>query len=366
MNNGKMNIADHLNIIWTIASKDIVDSLRNKLVLTLILGLGTMLLMPQLLGLILDPPYTEIRVYDPGSSSLVQSLHESDQFNVVKSSSAASLKAAIGGMGMGLGAEFGLEVPEAFDQMVKSEGQVTLKGYVAWANRAKTSRVKSDYEKLLPGLIDQPVSVTIDMEVVYPDLEDALLLAITTWTAVIVIFMMGLNLVPHLLFEEKQTKTMDALLVSPASRGQVVAGKALAGSFYILVTAIVVFAINWKGVVHWDLVILFVIAAGVFTVATGLVLGSFFSRQQEVTGLSMFILLVFIGSIFIQLMNLDIPVFVGSILPWVPSVALAEIIQLVFVKDFQWSQIWLNLMRLLVVSVPLYILVVWKISRSDR
>ena len=61
------------------------------------------------------------------------------------------------------------------------------------------------------------------------------------------ILMMGIFLVPSLLFEEKETKTMQALLVSPASIGQVVVGKALAGAFYILVTAVMMFAISWAG-----------------------------------------------------------------------------------------------------------------------
>ena len=41
------------------------------------------------------------------------------------------------------------------------------------------------------------------------------------------IMIMGLMLVPSLLLEEKQTKTMDALLISPANIAQVVIGKAL-------------------------------------------------------------------------------------------------------------------------------------------
>ena len=49
------------------------------------------------------------------------------------------------------------------------------------------------------------------------------------------VFSTALMLIPYLMLEEKQTKTLDALLTSPASPGQVVLGKALAGFFYILV-----------------------------------------------------------------------------------------------------------------------------------
>jgi hypothetical protein len=56
MNTTRNKILDSMYLIWTIASKDIVESLRNKLIISLILGMGFMLLMPKLLGLMLVPP----------------------------------------------------------------------------------------------------------------------------------------------------------------------------------------------------------------------------------------------------------------------------------------------------------------------
>jgi len=178
--------------------------------------------------------------------------------------------------------------------------------------------------------------------------------------------MMGIQLVPTLLFEEKQTKTMEALLVSPASIGQVVVGKALAGLFYVLVSAGVVFAINWAGVVHWEVVLLFVLGIGVFSVGVGLVLGSFFGRQQDVVGLTMLLIVVFIGALFVNMLGLDIPMVVQAMLPWVPSVALAEILRFVFLENVPWGEALANLGSVLGISLLLYALVVWKVRRWDR
>jgi ABC-2 type transport system permease protein len=185
-------------------------------------------------------------------------------------------------------------------------------------------------------------------------------------TPVIVILMMGIQLVPALLFEEKQTRTMSALLVSPASISEVVVGKALAGLFYVMVSAGVVFAINWAGVVHWEVVLLFVLGIGVFGVGVGLVLGSFFERQQDVVGLTMLLLVILIGALFVNMLNLDIPAAVQAIAPWVPSVALAEIIRLVFQETVSWGDILANLGGVLGISALLYALVVWKVRRWDR
>ena len=63
-----------------------------------------------------------------------------------------------------------------------------------------------------------------------------------------------------------------------------VAGKALAGFFYILVTGALVFAINWADVTHWGVAVFFVVAGGVFAVALGLVMGSFLGSQQDSAG----------------------------------------------------------------------------------
>ena len=48
-----------------------------------------------------------------------------------------------------------------------------------------------------------------------------------------------------------KNKTLEALLVSPASAGQVVLGKALAGSFYVLLGGGLFFGLNWAAVTNW-------------------------------------------------------------------------------------------------------------------
>ncbi len=325
-----------------------------------------MLLMPKVMGLMLVPPETPVLVYDPGESRLTAELENSDQYQVRRTRSLAEVEQVIGSTGFGLGVEFGLAVPDDFDQVLEDGGQPELDGYVAWANRMKASQLKTDFEEQIEELVGQPVRINVEENIVYPPSDSGLWLLMVTITPVTVILMMGIQLVPALLFEEKQTKTMSALLVSPASIGQVVVGKALAGLFYVMVSAGVVFAINWAGVVHWEVVLLFVLGIGVFGVGVGLVLGSFFERQQDVVGLTMLLLVVFIGALFVNMLGLDIPAVVQAMLPWVPSVALAEIIRFVFLESTPWVQVWTNLGSVLVISLLLYGVVVWKVRRSDR
>lgn len=257
-------------------------------------------------------------------------------------------------------------IPTDFDQVLEAGGQPELDGYVAWANRTKTSGLKSDFEQQITALLGQPVRINIEGNIVYPPSDSGLLLGMATITAVTIIIFMGITLVPNLLFEEKQTRTMEALLVSPASIGQVVMGKALAGLFYILVTAGVVFVINWTGVVHWGLAILFAIGIGLFAAAVGLVLGSFLESPQDVTGWTGLLIVIFIGALLVDMMGLESPAFIQAIIPWVPSVALAEVFRFAFSEGVGWAQLWSNLGVVLGISMLLYGVVVWKVRRSDR
>ena len=159
---------------------------------------------------------------------------------------------------------------------------------------------------------------------------------------------------------------MQALLVSPASIGEIVIGKALAGSFYILVTAVMIFAISWADVIHWWMALVFVIGGGLFSVAAGLVLGSFYEKQQDVIGWMTAILLLLLGSVVVKVLGVDLPVMVDRILPWVPSVALAEICRAAFSENVSITRILSNMAIVIVTSLLLYALVFWKIQRSDR
>ncbi|HSG43325.1 MAG TPA: ABC transporter permease [Anaerolineales bacterium] len=366
MKTARFKFVDNLHIVWVIASKDIVDSLRNKLIISLILGMAFMLLMPKVMGLMLVPPETPVLLYDPGESRITTILENSNQYQVQHTGSISEIEQVIGSMGFGLGVEFALVVPDDFDQILEAGGQPVLNGYLAWTNRMKADQFKADFEVLIGEMLNQQVRIDIEGNFVYPPRNSGLWLLMVTVTPVTIILIMGMQLVPTLLFDEKQTKTMSALLVSPASIGQVVLGKVLAGLFYVMVSAGVVFAINWAGVVNWEVVSLFVFGISVFSVGVGLVLGSFFERQQDAVGLTTLLLVFFIGALFVNMLGQDIPFVVQTILPWIPSVALAEIIRFVFLENTPWVQVWTNLGSVLFISALLYGVVIWKIHRLDR
>jgi ABC-2 type transport system permease protein len=318
------------------------------------------------LGLIIQPPYTQIVVYDPGGSSLGETLSSSPDFGVSKAISMDELQKTIGNMGFGLGAEIGIEIPLEFDQYFESEENPKINGYVSWANRTKAAGLKQEMETALLELTGKPIVVIIDGNIISPPKEIGLLVGLVTMFAVTIILTIGVILVPTLLLEEKQSRTLDALLVSPANISQIVIGKAIAGFFYIFVTAVIIYLIYWTGVVHWGITGLFVIGAGLFSVAVGLLFGILFNNQQEMTGWLSFIMILISGSIFIELINLEVSNLIEVLLQWLPPVALAKLFWASFSTQVQFSQVWINFAITLFVSSLLYGYIIWRIKQLDR
>ena len=357
------SIRDSLNIIWTIASKDIVDALKNRVVVPMIIMLSIMLLLPKMLPLFFEQPQIALPVYEIGDSRLVEELKNNPEVTVQKLRSDQELRSVLCGAVYPL---VGLVLPADFDMRLAAGKQVEFQGYVCWSKRNQVSEVLPKLEGVLSQVLGLPVIIQIEGNIVYPPSDGVLFLSLATVNSVLLIMMMGIFLVPSLLFEEKETKTMQALLVSPASISQVVIGKALAGSFYTLVAAAILFVISWSEVIHWDIAILFVIGGSLFSVAVGLIMGSFFEKQQDITGWMTALLLLLLGAILVKMLGIQLPTFLESILPWIPSVALAEICRVTFSEFVPVSQVWINLGIVLAVSLPLYAIVIWKVRRLDR
>ena len=64
MNSAPGRSAQGANIIWVIAGKDIVDALKNRLVVSLILAVSVIMLAPKVLPLIFEQPAIVLPVYD--------------------------------------------------------------------------------------------------------------------------------------------------------------------------------------------------------------------------------------------------------------------------------------------------------------
>ena len=141
------------------------------------------------------------------------------------------------------------------------------------------------------------------------------------------VFWMALTVVPFLIIEERQAKTMDALLVSPASPGTVVFGKAIAG--FILVTAIAGFSVALNGIyiIHWGWALVGFILTSLLAIGIALLLGTLIRSPKQITLWILPVALLFVvPGFFTDEPNLTPAA--KAVMTWLPSVAINRILGL--------------------------------------
>ena len=174
-------------------------------------------------------------------------------------------------------------------------------------------------------------------------------------------------LVPYMMIEEKERHTMDVLLVSPASVGQIVTGKAIAGLIYGLSAAAVVLTFNRVMVVHWWLAILAVVCGALFSVGIGLLLGSICDNPQSLGMWLGPIALVLLAPMLLGLvMGSKLPGIVTTIIPWMPTAAMAKVIRICFSDRVPLAETVVSLGVVAGCAAALLVAVAWVVRRSDR
>jgi ABC-type Na+ efflux pump permease subunit len=170
----------------------------------------------------------------------------------------------------------------------------------------------------------------------------------------------------NLIFEEKQTKAVDALLVSPASSEQVVIAKFLTGLFYCLLGAAVVLVLNSSLITHWWLAILGIIVGSFFTVGVGILLGSIFEVRQQLMLWGFMIFIPLLLPLFLSIMSNILPKTLIDVIAWLPTVALDKVFRISFSAQAPLVQFGPQLLLVACYAAFFFTLVVWVLRRSDR
>lgn len=355
-----------LRILWAIVAKDITDAIKNRTTLSIMLGAAVMMLSAMALPLLLGARHTPAAVvYDPAKSTLIRGLTARSEFRLRLVDSQEDLESAVAGS-----AELvlGIVIPAGFQQAEGSGEEIEMDGYYAhWADPEEVAELAAFFEDELGRASWQTVHITVQDHAVYPSSElggQPFLLAMNLTLMVLVV---GLALVPHLLVEEKETHTFEALLVSPARFSQVVAGKALAGLFYCLCAAVVVFVLNARWIVHWEVAALAFLLGAAFSVALGLLMGVVSENPTTINlWMSLIVMTLLMPMILMQLASAKLPAVVQAIIPWMPTVAMADLIGFSMTGAIPAPDLWSNVGILVVESLAFYALVVWRVRRSDR
>jgi ABC-2 type transport system permease protein len=363
-----MSITENLRITWAIAAKDIVDAVKNKTTLTNIVLVFVMMVIYRAMPAVTsaDDPI-RVLVYDAGDSTLVETLKKSPALKVYAQSSRQELLTKMRG---GDDDELGLVIPAGFDQALAAGASPELEGYVVyWASDRALDELTSQVEQEIAEWTGQPVHIRLNEERLYPEPaspEIGSALMTSLMALFFALTMIGVTTAPILMIEEKETKTMDVLLVSPARSGHLVAGKALAGLFYCLTAAVVILAFSSTLIISWGIVIAVVILGSLFAVAVGLLLGMLCPTKQHYTICTMGLMAVLFLPFFLAVMRDILPGAVSAIIPWLPTAALAEASWSTFAQTVPWSAFGPQLMLVAGYTLLILAAVAWIVRRADR
>ena len=364
----RRRLGENLRILWAITAKDLLEAVKNKSSLAFILGALVLLAIN---GWYSGPAGANtppnLLVYDAGHSSLVAALEGSSAVKLNVYSSQEELER---GIRSGDEADLALMIPAGLSQALDSGEEPVLEGYVVpWVSEAAANELASRVENEITRLVGQPVHIHLEGNRVY--LQPGAVVPgsaphLASITLLMALTLVGLGVTPHLMFEEKQTRTLDALLVSPASSGQVVLGKALAGLFYSLIITLVVLALHANLITHWGPALAAVIAGSLFTVAIGLLLGMLFETGQQFTLWAFVILNVLLVPVFLYGERGLLPEAVNAVVAWIPTAALANVFWVSFSARAPAAAFVPELVLVISCTGLVLAVVAWLVRRADR
>ena len=355
--------SDSLHISWVIAWKDIIDAFKNRATrinIIVLLGLVGFFYW----GLTLRPFDKDIEmvVYDQGNSELDLDRTKLGDGSVLIFSEASSLEEMKRKMRY---EEAGLVLPADLDQTLASTGEITISGYILWGRRSQVVELESTYSAQLTELLGRPVQVRIEEDFVLPTPNSSGAASTAGFHILLAVLWIGISVVPHLIFEENKAKTLDALLVSPATAGQVVLGKAMAGAFYIALAGGLAVLLNRAYVIHWSLVLLGFACSALFSIALALAIGAFVQTPvQFALATQPIVFLLIVPAFFAHDPNLAAGV--KTVISWLPATALSHLIGLGMSSPAPLNQLGRDLAVSLSSTFLVYALVVWKMRRADR
>lgn len=364
--NGK-SLRTSLRILWAITRNDLVAALKNKNVVTnILLAMAVAIFYKYLpaIGALDEPDMQTLRVYDAGQSGLVPLLEESELSRMRVYDTEEEMRASLAHSDQ---PELGLVIPADFDQAIEGDDPLVLQGFVMnWLAPEKAVEQKQLAETELFRLVGRPVTVEIEGNLVYPDPESHGMLVTASFGLVYLILMTALPTIPYLFIEEKQSRTMDALMVSPASAWQIVGGKALTGMIYTLLGAVVGLFVFRELFIHWGLVFPVILLGSLFTVSLGLLVGIRTENREQLM-MGMWILLIpLVLPVFLSIMEPLIPHVLVQIFRFIPTTTLFNLLRITMAGQIPWGGLLLWSGWLVAWVIGLLMVVTVQVRRLDR
>ncbi|MCO5178109.1 MAG: ABC transporter permease [Thermomicrobiales bacterium] len=355
--------------ILTIFRRDFLDAMRDARILVAILvpfGLGIFY------NVIMDsddPVLSATLVYTSGdSTTLPESIKQISGADVTLEIKQVTDEAAVRKTIDDDDADLGLVIPAGFDAAVSSGQAPPLTVIRSESTGFATQYLLSSLEAALRAQAGQQDPAQVSVETISKPtttislIEDLGLDTYFVLSALMMqIAMITMYAVPYILAEEKERRTLDALVMI-ASPWDVIAAKALFGLAYVAISTPLLLAVTR---VSPQRALLFVVAVGLLAVVLdgiGLLLGSILNLSQLTTWGGVLILPV-VGPAFVA--GIPLPDVAEKILQVFPTTHAMHLAVDSLAETPIFDTTWLSIAVLAAWAVVVYAVSLWTLSRRE-
>lgn len=365
----------HPRLILAIARKDALDILLNKATLSILVSPILLALLFLGIGSLLGSKTTNVLIYNPGKSGVEQVLKSAYQdIKITYANSPDTVSNAFGPDGTHRNAAYavGLVVPLDFESSLRTGGHPQLHLFINGDVLSNQQRV------LLQGAIanysrniaspQPPASITVATinppKVIDTGAYDVSIMY--SCTLLLISFYAGTSIVPGILAEEKERKTLRMLMVTPVSFTDVVLGKLLVGLSYQIVLTLTVVGIEGGYMGQIPLILFFTLLGSCFSVSLGLLAGSLFQTTSTAgmfSGITSMIYIapIFFVGLFYQLLG-DTPF--TPFIKVLPTYYLADGVTKALESVATWSNLWVDVSVVVGSIVLLLAIATWGLRRQ--
>lgn len=356
----------HLRITLSIAAKDIRDAIQNKLILGIMIGVALTMLSSQALPLLLKAKAQPQAFFlDPARTTLLKELSRDPSLRFIPVDSLAELQKSVGSASVPV---LGLAFADDLESLLAANSPLEVQAYhIYWASGDDLTRLVTYFEEVLSQHTGRVVRLQLVAEPVYPPNEGLGFTSMIATGFILGVMSLGLILAPLLLVEEMENNTLDAILISPASSTDLLAGKALAGLFYTLAAGVVMFAFSWRWIAHWEIALPAVILGATSSIAVGLLIGTLSNQPSSVNMWSGMAIVLFLLPVF--LWTSIAPKLAPGLrlaLQATPSIAMANLLHLSFSRQPAFKEVALLLGGMVVFTAVVLGLVGVRLRRIGR
>jgi ABC-2 type transport system permease protein len=301
----------------------------------------------------------KLGISDEGDSQLVVMAQELDSITIKEYKDVTSLKRATQSGAV----DIGIVLPQKFDDIVSSGEKSTIEAYV-WGESLAKDRI------ILPttiaNLIRELAGQKIPVEIVSITLGDE---ASAPWSERLIPFLVlmgvffgGLMLPSTSLIEEKQKKTFEAIVMTPASTSEIFIAKGIMGIVLSVFMGIAILLLNQAFGANSLLLVGVLFLGAIMAVELGLICGALIKDITTLFTIWKSGGILLFGPAIVYMFP-QIPEWIGNIFP--TYYALQPVVEL-SLQSGSWSDIALNVFILIGIDIILVFFIALAANRLMR